>query len=74
VTAKPQYEFKPKNKEEREVPVPQSLLELLKVHREKQRAHPSGLVFPTSNNEPDKKQENKLKKIAYRAGLNCGTA
>jgi integrase len=72
VTAKPQFEFKPKNKEEREVPVPQSLLELLKAHREKQRAHPAGLVFPTSNNEPDKKHENKLKKIAYRAGLNCG--
>jgi integrase len=72
VTAKPQFEFKPKNKEEREVPVPQSLLELLKAHREKKRAHPAGLVFPTSNNEPDKKHENKLKNIAYRAGLNCG--
>jgi integrase len=72
VTAKSQFEFKPKNKEEREVPVPQSLLELLKAHREKQRSHPAGLVFPTLNNEPDKNHESKLKKIAYRAGLNCG--
>jgi integrase len=64
VTAKPQYDFKPKNKEEREVPVPQSLLDLLLAHREKQRPHPSGFVFPTANHEPDKKHENKLKKIA----------
>jgi integrase len=72
VTAKPQYEFKPKNKEEREVPVPQSLLEMLKEHRKQQKPHPSGLVFPTANHDGDKKLENKLKKIAYRAGLNCG--
>jgi len=72
VTAKPQYDFKPKNKEEREVPVPRSLLDLLRAHRERQTPHRSGLVFPTANHEPDKKHENKLKKIAYRAGLNCG--
>jgi integrase/recombinase XerD len=71
VTAKPQYDFKPKNKEEREVPVPQSLLDLLQAHREKQSSHPSGLVFPTANHAPDKKHENKLKKIAWRSGLNC---
>ena len=29
-------------------------------------------MFPTSAGKPDKKFENKLKKIANRAGLNCG--
>ncbi len=73
VTAKPQYEFKPKNKEEREVPVPESLLALMKAHKERQHGHPNNLVFPTSSGAPDKKHDNKLKKLAYRAGLNCGT-
>ncbi len=72
VTAKPQYGFKPKNKEEREVPVPQALLDLLVNHRQQLAPHANGLVFPTSKHEPDKKHENKLKKIAFRAGLNCG--
>ncbi|MHB1936078.1 MAG: tyrosine-type recombinase/integrase [Acidobacteriaceae bacterium] len=36
-------------------------------------AHPNGLVFPTSNGVPDKKHDNKPKKLDYRAGLNCGT-
>jgi integrase/recombinase XerD len=30
------------------------------------------LLFPTSQGRPDKKFENKLKRIARRAGLNCG--
>jgi integrase len=72
VTAKLQFDFKPKNKEEREVPVPQALLDLLLAHRQQLVPNANGLVFPTSNHEPDKKHENKLKKIAFRAGLNCG--
>jgi integrase len=45
VTAKPQYDFEPKNKEEREVPVPESLLDLLKAHKERQHGHPTVLYF-----------------------------
>jgi integrase len=33
---------------------------------------PYDLVFPTINGEPDKKHEWKLKRIAYKARLNCG--
>ncbi|HEY3453201.1 MAG TPA: tyrosine-type recombinase/integrase [Bryobacteraceae bacterium] len=73
VTAKPHFAFKPKNKEEREVPVPASLLEMLKTHRAKQKSNVFGLVFPTASGQPDKKHENKLKRIAWRAGLNCGS-
>jgi len=74
VTAKPQWGFKPKNKEEREIPIPAALLTELKAHKERQSAaqNSSNLVFPTATGEPDRKHELKLKRIAYRAGLNCG--
>jgi integrase/recombinase XerD len=74
VTAKPQWGFKPKNKEEREIPIPEALLTELKAHKEQQSAaqKTSNLVFPTATGEPDRKHELKLKRIAYRAGLNCG--
>ncbi|HEY6349261.1 MAG TPA: tyrosine-type recombinase/integrase [Candidatus Angelobacter sp.] len=74
VTAKPQWGFKPKNKEEREIPIPEALLTELKAHKQRQSAaeNASNLVFPTATGEPDRKHELKLKRIAYRAGLNCG--
>jgi integrase/recombinase XerD len=74
VTAKPHLRFKPKNKEEREIPVPAPLLDALKEHKNGQQGpNPYNLVFPTEKGHPDKNFESKLKKIAYRAGLNCGT-
>jgi integrase len=73
VTAKKQLGFKPKDKEEREIPVPSSLLTVLKEYKARQSGHnPHNLVFPTKGGKPDKKIENKLKRIAHRAGLNCG--
>jgi integrase/recombinase XerD len=74
VTAKPQLGFKPKNKEEREIPVPAALLVALKEYKNHQRGpNPYNLVFPTEEGRPDKNFESKLKNIARRAGLNCGT-
>jgi integrase/recombinase XerD len=74
VTAKPQLGFKPKNKEEREIPVPAALLAALKDYKNRQQGpNPYNLVFPTEEGRPDKNFESKLKKIARRAGLNCGT-
>jgi integrase/recombinase XerD len=73
VTAKKQLGFKPKDKEEREIPVPSSFLTALKEYKARQSGHnPHNLVFPTKGGKPDKKFENKLKRIAHRAGLNCG--
>jgi integrase/recombinase XerD len=73
VTAKKQLRFKPKDKEERELPVPTSLLTALKEYKARQiGVNRHDLVFPTSTGRPDRKFENKLKRIAYRAGLNCG--
>lgn len=73
VTAKKQLGFKPKDKEEREIPVPAALLEALREYKSRQTGlNRHDLVFPTSEGRPDKKLENKLKRIACRAGLNCG--
>jgi integrase len=73
VTAKPQWGFKPKNKEERAIPIPESLVAELKAHKERLGdKNPNNLIFPTATGEPDKKHEWKLKRIAYKADLNCG--
>lgn len=73
VTAKKQLKFKPKDKEERKIPVPASLLEALREYKDRQTGpNPHDLVFPTSQGKPDKKFENKLKRLAHRNRLNCG--
>ena len=73
VTAKKQLGFKPKDKEEREIPVPAALLNALREYKARQKGfNRHDLVFPTSAGQPDKKLENKLKRIAWRGGFNCG--
>lgn len=73
VTAKKQLGFKPKDKEEREIPVPASLLALLKEYKSRQSGpNPHNLVFPTGRGRPDRKFERSLKRIAWRNRLNCG--
>jgi integrase len=73
VTAKKHLGFKPKDKEEREIPVPSLLVTALKEYKARQTGpNPNDLIFPTSQGRPDKKFENKLKRIARRGTLNCG--
>ncbi len=72
VTRKPLYGFKPKNKEEREVPVPTSLIAALKKYKALQKLSSGDLVFPNESGRPDKRHEFKIKRIAFRAKLNCG--
>src|SRR5579859_290352 len=73
VTAKKQLGFKPKDKEEREIPIPEALVDALKQHKSRQSGpNRYDLVLPTREGRPDKKFENKLKRIAARSGLNCG--
>jgi len=58
VTAKKQLGFKPKDKEEREIPVPSSLLTALKEYKARQSgSNPHNLVFPTGGGRPDRKFE-----------------
>ena len=72
--------LKPKNKQERTVPIPEFHVELLLRHR---KTLPAGsyLVFPTSDHnakkglpggQRDRHMLDRLKKLAMRAGMNCG--
>jgi len=72
VTRKPLYGFKPKNKEEREVPVPASLLAALKKYKGSKKLPHDAVVFPNESGRPDKRHEFKLKRVAFQAKLNCG--
>jgi integrase len=71
VTAKPHWGFHPKNWEEREVPVPEKLIALLKNFRPV-NASPDDPVFPSATGNPDGAMLEKLKAVAYRGKLNCG--
>ncbi len=72
VTAKPSWGFKPKNWEERVVPLPSSMMEQLREMKERRSAHPADLVFPNSKGNPDSANDLIVKRVAQRAGLNCG--
>lgn len=79
VTEKKALGFRPKDGEERVIPVPDLLVELLEKHRKTQ---PEGtyLIFPTRSQkyrgnqggQRDRHMLDRLKKLAKRAGLNCG--
>lgn len=70
VTAKPHWGFHPKNWEEREVPVPEKLIDLLKKFRP-ENTSPDDPVFPSEKGKPDGAMLEKLKAVAFRAELNC---
>jgi hypothetical protein len=70
VTAKPHWGFRPKNWEEREVPVPQRLITLLQKYRPT-GASPDDPVFPSTTGNPDSAMLEKLKAVAWRGKLNC---
>jgi integrase len=69
VRSKPEFDFKIKDKEERDIPIPADLLERLKTYREK---HPNGrLVTGTATDNPNRKLLRTLKRLVKAAGLNC---
>ena len=72
VTAKAIRHFRPKNWEERVVPLPTALIEELRSLRGRKSAQPSQLVFPNSTGNPDSENDMIVKKVAERAKLNCG--
>jgi len=71
VTAKPHWNFSPKNWEEREVPVPGKLIALLERFKPK-NATPDDPVFTSTTGNPDGAMLEKLKAVAWRGKLNCG--
>ena len=72
VTAKPRWHFQPKNYEERAVPVPTRLIERLHEVKEERNASGSEPVFANSRGNPTDTHIDIVKRIAYRAKLNCG--
>ncbi len=72
VTEKPFWKFKPKNYEERSVPLPTVMMEQLQKWRNKNDAAASDPIFPNSKGKPDSTHIEVLKQVAYRAKLNCG--
>lgn len=70
VKAKPDHGFKPKDYEERTVPLPDELVQQLKRRR---KHDPNGyFVFSNAQGKPDGHMLRTLKEIALAAGLNCG--
>jgi integrase len=62
--------FTPKSHESRTVPLPKSLVEALKARR---KMHPTDRwIFANKDGRPNNHFLRKLKRIALRAGLNCG--
>jgi integrase/recombinase XerD len=78
VTRKMEMGFRPKNHEERTIPIPGVLVDLLKTRKE--RYPDDYLIFPTGHRvssaqlggQPDFKMLDTLKRLVWRKGLNCG--
>jgi integrase len=70
IRSKPKLGFKIKDKEQRDVAIPQELVKVLTAWKKKK---PSvRFVLGTENDTPNCKMLRSLKRLARRAGLNCG--
>lgn len=69
IHSKPKMGFKIKDREERRVPIPDSLVADLKEVK-KHRSH--HLIFPANCGRPDGHLIRRIKNVAYKAKLNCG--
>lgn len=70
VRSKSQYDFKVKDFEERDIPIPSDLLDELKLWRQE---HPNqNLIAPTGTGKPNSKLLPMVKRMARRAGVECG--
>lgn len=70
ITEKRDLGFTPKDKEEGVIPIPDVLIDLLKQRR---KQYPnSRLIFCNTQGNPDRHLIRILKRVAKRAGLNCG--
>jgi integrase len=69
VQGKDHYGFKVKDSEQREIPIPDDLLEELMARKAKHKKQ--RLVLCTATGEPNEKLLRALKRLAQRATLNC---
>lgn len=70
VQDKPRYKFTVKDKEERDIPIPAPLLE--RIAAQKKATPEKKLIVGTGADSPNKHLLRSLKRLAKRAGLNCG--
>ncbi len=71
VQSKPTEGFKIKDKEERDIPMPGALITILMAWR---KEHPEARwVVGTAKDQPNTKLLRSIKRLASRAGLNCGS-
>jgi integrase len=70
VQSKEQWGFSPKTWEQREIPVPDDLLAELEAWQIRREGH--GLILGTKFHKPNTKLLRTLKRMAHKAGLNCG--
>ena len=70
VFSKPEYRYETKDGEHRIVTLSDEVVEMLRARRER---HSKGrLIFPNSQGNPDSHLLRIIKRVALRAGLNCG--
>ena len=70
VRSKPHWGFKIKDCEERDIPIPTSLLKHLKKLKAEKRK--GTLILPTDSGKPNGKLLRLLKRLAKQSDLNCG--
>jgi integrase len=62
--------FTPKDKEEGTIPIPDLLIDVL---TERRKRYPKNrLIFPNKDDKPNQGLLRVVKKLAFRAGINCG--
>ncbi|MGI9070508.1 MAG: tyrosine-type recombinase/integrase [Bryobacteraceae bacterium] len=62
--------YTPKDREEAAIPIPDYLIDLLRARRK--RNLDAEFIFPTERGKPDRHLLRIVKRVALRAGLNCG--
>jgi integrase len=70
VRGKSKYGFRVKDSEQRDVPIPDDLLTALRQWKEQRDG--KALVLGTDSDKPDSKMLRSIKRLAKRAGMNCG--
>jgi integrase len=70
VRSKPHWDWKIKDCEQRDIPIPNDLIDALK---DRMKTHPKAkLIVGTKSDKPNFKLLRTLKRLAKRAGLDCG--
>ncbi|HTZ47411.1 MAG TPA: site-specific integrase [Verrucomicrobiae bacterium] len=70
IQAKPNFGWKPKDYEEREITLPTAISKRMKARQTREKAADDHLVFPNGDNRPDSHLIYRLHTVAKKAGIN----